>query len=401
MLVYTVSAPTAEARRVYWLPVIFLAGIAALFAVQLVPLPYEAWAQLPGRQFAADILQTARAATGARPLTMDAERTVSSGLSLLPAAAMLLAAVKLSDRDRLILGFCVIGAAALSFLLGAAQAISGTGAAALTLFNTSNVGQPIGLFANSNHQAILLLVGFVFAGLLMPRLKGPQGRWRYTPIPYLALGAAFLIAIVLNNSRTVMLLIPVAVLAVAVRHRTSNRAIGPIIGLAAVAIGLAVLASFSQSFFDGIASFANLDDARYGIWPDVVYAIEQFGWAGAGIGTFEPVFKTVETLGLLGPHFINHAHNDYLEFVLEAGALGVLLIGFYLAIFALACWNVLRAPRGTPHALAYAGLVSIILLMIHSLVDYPLRTPLLSTLFALCWAMVLACPKRTVQDQSK
>lgn len=394
VMVYTIAAPKTEGQRLGVLPIVLIAGIALLFVLQLVPLPFETWSHLPGRQLAADILRVTGAGTGSRPLTMDAERTISSGLSLLPALAMLLAAVYASNRDRLILAWCALGVVTASFLLGAAQMISGTGAAALTPFNTTNVGQPIGFFANSNHQADLMLIGFVFAGLLMPSLKGSHRHWLQTPILFFGLMAAFMIAIVLNNSRMAMLLLTVALLAVLVRRSSFNRLSGVVITVALVAVCFAALASWSQLFSNSIAGFSDLDDPRYGIWPDVLYAIfdkDQYRWAGSGIGTFEPVFKTVETLGGLGPHFINHAHNDYLEIVMEAGVFGAALLALYLVIVALSSWKVLRAAPGpAANTLAYAGLISILLVMAHSLVDYPLRTPLISTMFALCWAMVLA-----------
>src|SRR5690606_23785305 len=47
---------------------------------------------------------------------------------------------------------------------------------------------------------------------------------------------------------------------------------------------------------------------------------------GSGVGTFDPVYRIHEPDELLSFAYLNHAHNDLLEIVLDAGLLGLLLL---------------------------------------------------------------------------
>src|SRR5690606_19187537 len=80
--------------------------------------------------------------------------------------------------------------------------------------------------------------------------------------------------------------------------------------------------------------------------------------------------------------YVNHAHNDYLELILEGGAPAVLLIATY---FMLLAWQI-PALRNSPFQ--KAALVAVVFVLIHSLVDYPLRTFALTLTFGYLNAVV-------------
>src|SRR3546814_16690937 len=75
-----------------------------------------------------------------------------------------------------------------------------------------------------------------------------------------------------------------------------------------------------------LARFDDLKDVRPEIWADTWYAIGQHWPVGAGMGTFRPVFDAAERLEFVRPSYANRAHNDYLEYLLEAGVAGALLV---------------------------------------------------------------------------
>src|SRR3546814_9710840 len=52
------------------------------------------------------------------------------------------------------------------------------------------------------------------------------------------------------------------------------------------------------------------------------------------MGTFRPVFDAAERLEFVRPSYANRAHNDYLEYLLEAGVAGALLV-VWAMIFAV------------------------------------------------------------------
>ena len=113
-----------------------------------------------------------------------------------------------------------------------------------------------------------------------------------------------------------------------------------------------------------------------------VNAIEDVLPVGSGLGTFQEVYRMYDDPNLVRQEFTNHAHNDYLELVLELGVAGALLILAFLIwwlVQSLAAWKATYQGVG----LARAGSVIIFVLLMHSLVDYPLRTSALAALFAL------------------
>lgn len=377
--------------RIGKLAAMFLIGLALLFVVQMLPLPYAVWQDLPGRGLAHDILVLAGAAGEPRPLTLDAERTIASGLSLLPAIGMFLVVIYMSARSRGILAWAIVVCAFASLALGAAQLSAGNGALAISLYASSHVGQPIGFFANSNHQADMLLVGLVLTGTLISGNRRESRGWMRHPLLGYGLIAAFAIGVVLTGSRMAILLLPVAIVAVLLRRSRLKRASGAIIIALLVALFVAGAASGSQIFSTSLVGVSDLGDRRYQAWPDVIYAIQQFSWAGSGMGTFEDVFKTAESLTFVSPNFLNHAHNDYLEVALEAGALGVVLFLIYLVLLVVSARRTFRPSEDEAGSdLAYGAYICILLLMAHSVVDYPLRTALLSTIFGFCWGAVVA-----------
>ena len=64
-------------------------------------------------------------------------------------------------------------------------------------------------------------------------------------------------------------------------------------------------------------------ELRFDTWPQVLAAASDYLPFGSGVGTFQPVYQSVEPLSMLQSAFWNHAHNDYLELWLETGWLSM------------------------------------------------------------------------------
>jgi len=108
---------------------------------------------------------------------------------------------------------------------------------------------------------------------------------------------------------------------------------------------------------------------------------------GSGLGSFLRVYRLYESPDQVTPEYVVHAHNDYAELVLELGLAGALLIlGFFAwwVATARAGW---RTGGGGPYARA-ASIASAVIL-VHSLVDFPLRTAAISAGFAMCLALLI------------
>jgi len=107
---------------------------------------------------------------------------------------------------------------------------------------------------------------------------------------------------------------------------------------------------------------------------------------GSGLGSFHAVIPRYwgEIPGI--PY--THAHNDYLQFACEVGAIGTALLGLILLMSILAA---LRAQqvRTDPlmRGMSFASLMGIIALMIHSAVEFSLQIPAIALTFMLVLAL--------------
>jgi len=376
--------------RIGILPVALIGAAILILVAQIIPLPAAIWAGLPGRDTVVALSALTGASAVARPLSLDPDATLLSLLALLPGIAAFLAVATLGSRDRLWIARLIIIGAGASLILGAVQFAAGQQATALSLFATSHAGQPIGLFSNSNHQADLMLIGLVFAGCLVPPAHARGAAMRQSPLLFYGLAAAFAIGVIVTGSRLGVLLLPVAIVAVLLRVGLPRKwsgfvLLGVVVGVVAVLLlarNLVIETTFRQ--------FSSLEDSRFSFWPDVLYAIEKFSWFGSGAGTFDNVYRSIEQLVRVSPSYLNHAHNDYLEIVLELGIFGALLIIGFLVFMVLSGIRILNEDGlRAGNALAYAGFCAIVLILVHSIVDYPLRTPLLSIVFGSCCGLLI------------
>jgi O-antigen ligase len=115
------------------------------------------------------------------------------------------------------------------------------------------------------------------------------------------------------------------------------------------------------------------------------------------LGTFPKLYQLKEDPSSVDRFYVNHAHNDYLELATETGLPGVLLMLAFLLWWGRAVWLMLQSPASDHFALA--GAVASAAILMHSLVDYPLRTGAISAVFAASLALILQS-RRTAHSDS-
>jgi O-antigen ligase len=375
-------------------PLILLGAVLVLVLFQLMPLPSGLWLKLEGRQVSSDVLNLIGFEGRSHPLSVQPELTVLAALGMLPGVAMAVAVMRLSTPTRLVLAWACVALALASLLLGTLQVGVGRGNPdMLNLYRTSHSGLPIGVFANTNHQADLLVIGFVLAGVLAPSRAQTGQSWFEKPYWAYGIMIALAIGVVATGSRSGIALLGVGLGAVVLRERLTGHVRTFLISAIALAVALALLIWFNPVFTRSFADFSDLDDRRFYYWPNIVWAVGQFGWWGSGLGTFENVYLSAETLTTLSPRYLNHAHNDYLELALEVGLPGLLLVLAFLLWVAFRAAVVLRgSDPWLSRMLSYGALICIGILLLHSGADYPLRTPLLCTIFGLCCGLITKAP---------
>ena len=372
-------------------PLILLALLALLIALQLVPLPPELWRGLPGREALWRTAQAVGMAEVSRPISMDPEATVRSALSLLPAAGMFAATLLLGSRARERLPFVVLALTAAHLAAAALQAASG--GTRFYLHPDGHREVAAGLFENRNHFGTLIAVAALFAAAAFRRRDGMAAG--AGPFALAAVLVALGAGAVASQSRMGAGLFAVALLATPfvsgwARPRDGRH----FAGLAAAALGVGALAFATLAASSPFAALTERlkrtwregDVDRAGIWEDAAFGAGDLFPAGSGLGTFQPVFDVYERLSEVGTHRANHAHNDWLEMVFELGAGGAALAAAFLVWFAGRSWAAWRAGGDAP---ARAASVGIALVLIHSLVDYPLRTAAIAALFGMMCALLV------------
>ncbi|MFA6117505.1 MAG: O-antigen ligase family protein [Sphingomonas sp.] len=373
---------------------------AAIFVatplVQLVPLPPIIWHAFPGRETELAALNLVDAGNSWRPISLAPYQTLASALSLIPPVTMLYFTSRLSADERTKLLAWVAGLALLSALVGVVQVASGD-ANWPRFYRFPNVGMATGFQDNRNGTADIFLIGVLalcaFAAARRDYMNSALGK-----LVLFALAMLLILSVILTASRagTALLLICPAFAFLIFRPRLRlNRH-----WIVATAGGVAFLAVAGVSLRDNSAlnrtwaRFASVIDSRPRIWEDTQFAIGQYWPLGAGMGTFTTVFPAAERLEGVHATITNRAHQDYLEFVLETGIAGiVLMIGALLAL-GYRVVTIIRRPHqhlAVIHCLFGVGALTV--LALHSLVDYPLRTMSLATVAALSLALLSRSPR--------
>ncbi len=374
------AAPRPSASGVW--PAWLLLGAAALLAcMQLVPLPPSIWGGLPGRAFFAQGLAAAGQPLSWRPVALVPSRTFNALSSLVVPATILYLLTCLNARERTFLPGLMIGlvtAASLAALLQFAGIEFGT-----ALVGGSEVRGP---FANRNHLALFIAIGC----LVCPAWAFARGRrlgWR--GLIALGLVALFVLTILAIGSRAGLLVGMLGLglglgLAWPGLRRELGRAprwmfwalVATIVGVVAGLAVISVLADRAASIDRLFAVDTGRDMRQRGL-PVVLEMIRTYFPFGIGLGGFDPLFRSHEPFDLLKPTYFNHAHNDYLEIVLDTGLPGLLLLGAGIGWWAWASWRAWRGLAGSGAVMPALGSAVLLLILVASMFDYPARTPII------------------------
>jgi O-antigen ligase len=374
--------------RQFWAVWLIFGLAASLTALHLVPLPFDVWSNLPGRQVILDIDKAVGLGQMSRPLSMSPEATLNALLSLsVPLAVLVLASQFDGPRQRRALGVVLL----LSFTSAAVGLLHATGAD--ILFYSRQASQDVaGLFVNRNHQAALLALIFPMAAVAVSAGVGvglPRKVETFVGA-FMCLVAVPLVLI--TGSRTGMLVAGVSlVLVFAFGLLPLKRvAIRPWVRYSAAfaSVGGLVWATIWVSRDLAIKRLEdNMEGLRWPVWQSIVDMLPHYLPWGTGVGSYVEAYKVLEPDKLLRPTFSNHAHNEALEILFTAGIPGAALMLLAFVFLAVAVWRALSSS-GDAALFKRLGIVAIILLAMASITDYPIRTPILSAIFALAaiWA---------------
>ena len=412
----TVKVPDQWKGRMF--PLYILWALALLMILQLIPLPPSVWTRLPERQIFADIADLMQIEQPWRPLTLSPSRTMNSLFSLAVPMAVIMLYLNLDREHRertvaIIIVLCAISA------FWAILQIVGPANGPFYTYRITNNGIGVGLFANRNHQAITLASAIVMLGWYAASLKSTNSQ---SPLKFYGSLATLLVLVPLifvTGSRAgLLLMVPALGLALLfiffgsrenqykteIRDRKSRQLSGRgfllfsgivlVAGISASSILLSRSLAFDRLFSDN-----DIEELRWQLLPTLSTMLRDYMPWGSGFGTFEHVYKIYEPQELLRPQYLNQAHNDWLQFLIEGGIPALLIalvtaIGFAMLIIQKAKnWSVSKSSN-----ILFVMCVAIIFFMLAtSIGDYPLRVPTIMAISAVLCCLLFDSNRRVQQ----
>lgn len=252
-------------------------------------------------------------------------------------------------------------------------------------------GSATGTFVNRNHFADYLTLTLAAGiGLLLAQLGGASpsraGRERLRRFLDWIMGAkmrlrAYLLvmtaAVIMTHSRmgNTALFVSLLVAGAAALLLMRRKSRGMVILLAS----LVVLDIFIMGSMVGLKRVVHrieqtslVSETRDEVDRDALVYWRDFPFTGSGLGTFSVLFPRYK--GPDNPLHYVHAHDDYLQFATETGAVGLALIGGFV-LWTLATALIALRRRRVPWAqgAAFASFMATVALLIHSTVEFNLQ----------------------------
>jgi len=335
-----------------------------------------------------------------RPVSLSPVSTWSVWATLFVPLAALITLIRLPPTGRRFVVPFLLAAALVSALLGVVQGLSGADSV-LYYYEFTNRGSPVGVFANRNHQAVFLACGVVWAAYIFCNTPSQLSQARAVRWTAVGMSLVLFSCVLVNASRAGLMALCLALVfafmlficrstSSVVKSGVSShpswaggwRSVA-LSGVAAVGLACPFVLFFFQSRIPALDRLLS-DESRSGPRGDVTPTLidmagRNIPW-GTGMGTFERAYRMVEPNSLLTPSYLNNAHNDWLQLLIEGGLPAVWLLCCALGWIGMRLVHLWRSGGDSGRfALCSGGTLAI--LAMASLVDYPLRTP---------WMMVVA-----------
>jgi len=253
-------------------------------------------------------------------------------------------------------------------------------------------GTPFGPFVNRNHFAGLM-------GMIVPLSLGLtfSERNREKKALQIFISVIMSLALFLSLSRGGIIsffggLFIFSIVILTLKRGSSYRRLLPIF----IFLAILVIYLLYLGITPIVERFYKTDvtsEQRLSAWQASLSIISDFPIFGSGMGTFQYIFKKYKPDGLYA--YWDHAHNDYIEQLVEGGILGFILIAAFL-FFVIR--GLFRIDIKKNDLYLRAGIISsITAMMTHSFFDFNLHIPSNAIVFFMILGLAVAIC-RTRQD---
>lgn len=145
--------------------------------------------------------------------------------------------------------------------------------------------------------------------------------------------------------------------------------------------------NYGQNITRKLETDGTSSNSRFAIFAAVLPMIGDHPLLGAGLGSFPSAFQRYRPETVSADGIIDKAHNSYLEFAAEMGVPLFLLLMLFLGRMGVLLWQTIRT-REQHYVLPTLGLCTLLLVAMHSLIDFPLQIPGIA---ATCIAVLTVC----------
>ncbi len=320
---------------------------------------------------------------------------LSTGLLLLAGLTILLAR---SSRRALQLLYVLVLAGLLQAIYGSLMMLSGM---EWGFFQPKEFGRGLatGTFINRNHYANLLVLALsAGAGLLLAQMDlrghntmrrrlrsllqatlGPKARLRIYMV-------VMVIALVLTRSRMGNTAFFAALTLVGLfalwRLRERSRPLVVLV-ISVLVIDIFVVGTWFgvEQVIDRIQKTVQVQDEQWVVQDknrvdadresvNIIIQSPIAGWGGGSFYTVYPAWRGDDQ------KFMDHAHNDFLEFTVEYGLVGLILLAWFMVLCFMRAGSGLEdRDRPRVFGVSFASVMAMTAMMIHATVDFSLQIP--------------------------
>ncbi len=262
-----------------------------------------------------------------------------------------------------------------------------------------------GTFVNRNHLAGYLEIALSLGiGFLLAQSTYYHGSWRARLRQFIAvllsekvilrlLLAVMVIALVMTRSRmgNTAFFISMSIAGVfallLMRHKSRSTVI---LLSSLLIIDLAIVGTFFgvDKVADRLQKTSEQTEKRDEVFRDTLNMWKSAPLTGVGAGSFIYTFPVFKSDDIPDPHYVNNAHNDYLQFLAEFGAPATLALACCVLWSLWNAINAMRKRRSDLHkGMGFASTMGMIAIGIHSAVDFNLQIPANAYMFVFLMAL--------------
>jgi O-antigen ligase len=272
------------------------------------------------------------------------------------------------------------------------------------------LGKATGTFVNRNHLAGYLEMSLALGiGFLLASATPYSGNWRQKLRQFIEvllspkvimrlLLAVMVIGLVMTRSRmgNTAFFASLMITGFLALLLMKNKSVSTTILLSSLLIiDIAILGTFFgvEKVAERLQGTSIEKESRDEVSRDTFAMFLDSPLSGTGAGSYKYVYPHYKSDDVTSAKLYDHAHNDYLQFLAEFGAIaflflaGSVVLSFYWAVQAM---RVRRRPIN--QGLGFASAMGIIAIMIHSTVDFNLQIP--ANAFMFMFILAIGCIAR-------